>query len=93
MGYASRSARGPNLLGKPLSRLQLAILERPGPVLVGGLILTLAALWLGSGVEFRSSRSELAGASDPDQLRWEALLRDYRARETVVGCIEAVLTW
>ncbi len=77
------------MLGKPLSRLQLAILARPRPVLAGGLLLTVLALWLGSGVEFRSSRSELAGPSDPDQLRWEELLRDYQARETVIGCVEA----
>ena len=88
LGYASRSARGPHLLGKPLSRLQLAILERPRSILAGGLLLTVLALWLGSGVEFRSSRSELAGASDPDQIRWDALLRDYQARETVIGCVE-----
>ncbi len=75
------------MLGKPLSRLQLAILARPRPVLAGGLLLTVLALWLGSGVEFRSSRSDLAAASDPDQLRWEALLRDYQARETVIGCV------
>jgi hopanoid biosynthesis associated RND transporter like protein HpnN len=80
----------PNLLGSVLSRLQRATLERPRPVLIGGLLLTVLAVWLGSGVEYRSSRSELAPAGDPDQLRWEKLLQDYEARETVIACVEAV---
>ena len=46
-------------------------------------------VWLGSGVELRSSRSELAAADDPDQRRWDELLLDYQAREAVIGCIEA----
>ena len=39
----------PNLLGSVLSRLQRATLERPRPVLIGGLLLTVLAVWLGVG--------------------------------------------
>ena len=77
------------MFGSLLSRLQSTTLGRPKSVLAGCLLLAALAAWLGSRVEFRTSRSELAPAGDPDQQRWEELLRDYRGSETVIACVEA----
>jgi hopanoid biosynthesis associated RND transporter like protein HpnN len=77
------------VLGNIFARSLSGTLTRPKPVLAVCLALTLGAVWLGSSVEFRTSRSELAPADDPDQLRWEALLRDYKTSETVIVCVEA----
>jgi hopanoid biosynthesis associated RND transporter like protein HpnN len=77
------------VLGNLLSRFQTANLARPRVVLAVCAGLVLASVWLAVGVELRTSRNELAPAQDPDQLRWEALLRDYTASETVIACLEA----
>lgn len=77
------------MLGNIFARSLSGTLTRPKPVLAACLALTVGAVWLGSSVEFRTSRSELAPADDPDQLRWEALLRDYKTSETVIACVEA----
>ena len=77
------------MLGNLFSRFQGVTLARPHGVLALAAALSAFALILALGVEFRSSRSELAPADDPDQLRWESLLRDYKASETVIVCVEA----
>jgi len=73
-----------------LTRLQTAILQNPGRVLTASALLVLLAVALAIGVEFRTSRSELAPPGDPDQARWDALLEDYSGSEAVFACIEAV---
>ena len=91
-GVAALSCRvstRPHVLGSIFARFHSGTLTRPKPVLAACVALTVGAIWLGSSVEFRTSRSELAPAGDPDQLRWEALLRDYKTSETVIACVEA----
>jgi hypothetical protein len=77
------------VLGKAFSRIQSVTLTRPRRVLAVTLAACVAAAWLGLGVEFRTSRNELAPPDDPDQMRWIALLEDYKASEIVIACIEA----
>lgn len=71
-----------------LAGLHRRVIDRPGPVLAIAAAMVVAALWLGAGVELRSSRSDLAGDDDPDQARWQALLADYAGSESVIVCVE-----
>ncbi len=71
-----------------LVRLQEALLGRPRAVLAATGILTVIAVGLGLQVEFRSSRAELAPAGDPDQVRWDRLLEEYKGSEALIVCVE-----
>ena len=73
-----------------LTSLQTKILQRPKRVLVASGLLLLLAAALGSGVEFRTSRNELAPPDDPDQQRWLDLLEDYTGTQTLIACAEAL---
>lgn len=65
------------------------LLAHPSAGLWGALSLSLLSVWLGLGVELRTSRSELAPAGDPDQARWERLLGEYKASQLVIACVES----
>jgi hopanoid biosynthesis associated RND transporter like protein HpnN len=77
------------VLRQLLARIQDEILRHPKRVLFVSFLLFVVALFLGSGVEFRSSRSELVPADDPDQQRWSALLDEYGGTEPLIVCVEA----
>ncbi len=74
---------------KPIARLQSSLLAHPGSALTGSLLLFAIAVALGAGVEFRSSRADLAPAGDPDQRRMRALLEEFHGSGSLVVCIEA----
>ncbi len=73
-----------------LVRLQEALLGRPRAVVVATGLLAVIAVGLGLQVEFRTSRAELAPAGDPDQVRWEQILEEYKGSEALIVCVEAV---
>jgi hopanoid biosynthesis associated RND transporter like protein HpnN len=77
------------VLLKILSGLQNAIVARPRRVLLYSGLALLLAIALGLQVEFRTSRSELAPADDPDQQRWSALLDDHSGSEALIACVHA----
>ncbi len=78
------------MLRELIHRLQSFILARPRSVLTGSVALVLVALALGSGVELRTSRSELAPAGDPDQARLDRLTGDFRGSQALIACVEAL---
>jgi len=69
--------------------LQAFVLGRAGLVLAASLLLAALAAVLGLGVEFRTSRSDLAPADDPDQRRFDAVSREFAGASDVVACVEA----
>lgn len=79
-----------HLLSRVLTRIQNGILRRPRRVLAVSLLLVVAAIYFGSRVELRSSRNELSPQDDPDQIRWDALLEEYRGSQALIACVEAV---
>jgi len=77
------------LLHRILARLQDSILAAPWRVLAGTLAALLLALFLGSQVEFRTSRSELTPPDDPDQKRFDEFLRESGGASDLIACAEA----
>ena len=77
------------MLRKLLVRFQSLAFTRPRVVVGISLLILLVALALGSQVEFRKSRSELAPDDDPDQQRWGRLLDEYEGTEALIACVEA----
>jgi len=73
-----------------LTSLQGAIVARPRRVLLYSGLVLLLAIALGSQVEFRTSRSELAPPGDPDQERWNALLEEYAGSEALIACVQSL---
>jgi len=59
-------------------------------VLVVSAAMALAGALLGWQVEFRSSRTEMAPADDPDQMRWSSLLDEYSGSEALIACLEPI---
>ena len=76
------------MAGTTPKRWERWLLGSPWIILALAGVVSLVAIALGSQVEFRSSRSELAPPGDPDQIRWEKLLDDYGSAEYVVACVE-----
>jgi len=74
---------------KPIARLQALTLAFPREVLAACALLLGVALLLGSGVEFRSSRSELAPRHDPDERRLREMMRQFHGAGSLVVCVEA----
>jgi predicted RND superfamily exporter protein len=72
-----------------LAFVQSAILARPLRVLTFSGLLVVLALVLGSGVELRTSRSELAPEDDPEQRRFEKFVQETGGTSTLIACIEA----
>jgi predicted RND superfamily exporter protein len=68
--------------------MQSAVLAFPRRVIVASLVMVAAALALGAGVEFRTSRGELAPPDDPDQIRFEALRRQFLGATALIAAIE-----
>jgi hopanoid biosynthesis associated RND transporter like protein HpnN len=72
-----------------LTRLREAILRRPRRVLWGSAAGAALMLALGSGVEFRTSRSELAPPDDPEEKRFAALVEEFGGASDLIACVEA----
>jgi predicted RND superfamily exporter protein len=77
------------LLHRLLIRLQELILRYPWRVLALSGALLVVSLFLGAGVEFRSSRSDLAPKEDPDQIRFEEVAAEFHGLSDLVACVEA----
>jgi hopanoid biosynthesis associated RND transporter like protein HpnN len=80
---------GSRLIHRFLFRVQEAALEFPGRVLAASVLLLVVAAALGSGVEFRTSRSDLAPADDPDQIRLDEVAAEFTGTSDLVACVEA----
>jgi hopanoid biosynthesis associated RND transporter like protein HpnN len=80
---------GTRPLHRILIRLQNLVLERPRRVLAASALLLVLAILLASGVEFRTSRSDLAPPDDPEQQRFERLAEEFSGLSDVVACVEA----
>jgi predicted RND superfamily exporter protein len=72
-----------------LAAIEGVVLGRPRLVLALALASVAVALALGSQVEIRTSRADLAPPDDPDQLRWNELVADYGASAAVIAVVEA----
>lgn len=77
------------MLRRIVARLQEGILARPGAVLLGSIVLTALGLLLGSGVEFRTSRSDLSPPDDPEQQRFARIAGSFEGHSDVIACLEA----
>ncbi|UCF67471.1 MAG: hypothetical protein JSV80_17160, partial [Acidobacteriota bacterium] len=70
---------------KPLIDL---VVRRPRAVLVLAAVLTALAVWLGSGVELRTSRHQLVPADDPNQQRFIELMAEFTGHQPLLAVIE-----
>ncbi|ANM29622.1 hypothetical protein ABI59_08590 [Acidobacteria bacterium Mor1] len=77
------------VLRDAINRLETAVLARARLVLAASIVLTLVALVLGSGVKMKTSRVDLAPPDDPDQIRLEALTREFRGSGALIAAVEA----
>jgi len=57
-------------------------------LLISGLLVVVAVLLI-QGVEFRTSRSELAGEDDPEQARWNRFIEETGAANLLIACVKA----
>lgn len=73
-----------------LTRLQTVVVRHPGRVALGSVVLMLLGLIAGLQVEFHTSRSELAPADDPDQIRMNELLAENAGTEALIACVEGI---
>lgn len=74
-----------------MGRLQDQILARPGRVVLYSLLLTVLALAMGSQVEFRTARRDLAPIDDTEQIRFDRLMaRISGGSSMVIACAERV---
>ncbi len=79
------------MLRKLIGKLQDLILARPGRVVILSLLLTVLALAMGTQVEFRTARRDLAPADDTEQLRFDRLMaRISGGSSMVIACAESV---
>ena len=78
------------MLTERATRLADKILQYPKRVLAASLVMTIVAVALGVGVEFRTSRRELASKDDPDQRRYERLMEELEGTDPVVVALESV---
>jgi hopanoid biosynthesis associated RND transporter like protein HpnN len=81
------------VFGRILIRLQTVILDRPVAVLAVSALLAAVCLvfgtgLLGPGVEFRTSRAELAPSDDPEQKRLDRLVREVGGNSVLIVCVE-----
>jgi len=72
-----------------IGSIQEAILGRPKRVLAVSILLALVAVALGTQVEFRTSRNDLAPPDDPEQQRFEALVREFGGSSDLIVTLEA----
>ncbi|MCZ6650639.1 MAG: MMPL family transporter [Acidobacteria bacterium] len=79
------------MLSKLIGKLQDLILARPGRVVLFSLLLTVLALAMGSQVEFRTARRDLAPPDDTEQIRFDRIMaRISGGSSMVIACAESV---
>ena len=78
------------MLRKLIGRLQALILARPGRVVLLSLLLTALALAMGSQVEFRTARRDLAPPDDTEQIRFDRIMARIGGGSMVIACAESV---
>lgn len=71
-----------------LERIENLVLHHPRRVIVVALAAVVAALYLGAGIELRTSRSELVSADDPEQLRWNRLREEISGPDPLIIALE-----
>ena len=76
------------MLHNPLVALQSAALIHPKKILVLSTTLVVLGLWMGSGVELRTSRTDLAPPDDPDQLRLMEMTGELVGFSALIACVE-----
>ena len=81
------------VLRRLLARFQGIILDRPVHVLVASAALAILAIIFGTGivgggVEFRTSRAELAPSDDPEQQRLDRLVQEVGGASVLIVCVE-----
>jgi len=72
-----------------LARIQGAVLRYPRRVVAAAAVLVAVALYLGWGVEFQTSRRQLAPADDPDQQRMDRLVAEFDGSAALVVAVQA----
>lgn len=77
------------MLERLIGRVEAAILEHPRSLLAAAAVLCVIAMWLGSGIELRTSRRDLVPEGDPNQARWDELRRDFSGPEPLIVAVEA----
>jgi predicted RND superfamily exporter protein len=78
------------LLRRWVIAIQTFILARPVQVAAVSAALVVVALLTGTQVEFRTARSELSPANDPEQARFDRLLEEFAGEDALIACIEAM---
>ena len=78
------------MLRHVLAKFQSAILEHPRAVLVLSGALLVLAIILGLGVEFRTSRSELAPEDDPEQQRMNRFVEETGGGDLLIACARRI---
>lgn len=76
------------MLHQLLIRIQSGVLASPRRVILASLLAVAVALVLGLGVEFRTSRSELAPPDDPDQRRLDELNQQFLGAMALIAAVE-----
>jgi predicted RND superfamily exporter protein len=77
------------VLRNALAKFQSVILAHPGKVLIFSGLLLVVAAFLIQGVEFRSSRSELASKDDPEQQRFDHFIEETGSDNLLFACVKA----
>ncbi len=78
------------MLQRLLRRAEDTVVDRPRSVLAAAVGLCVVAVWLGGGIEFRTSRRELVPQGDPTQARWDELQREFSGPEPLIVALEAL---
>ncbi|MDX1389514.1 MAG: MMPL family transporter, partial [Acidobacteriota bacterium] len=77
------------MLRHPIAKLQSMVLAHPAVTLIVSGVLVVVAFGLGTGVEFRTSRSELAPEDDPEQQRMTRFIEETGVASTLIACVRA----
>jgi hopanoid biosynthesis associated RND transporter like protein HpnN len=76
------------LLRDSISRLQALILARPRTVVAAVATVVVVCVVAALGVEFRTSRKELAPEDDPDQQRLDRLVAEFSGSQALIAGVE-----
>lgn len=77
-------------LHRLVNRMMAGIIAKPRLVVYAAICLVAAGIFLGFQVEIRTSRSELASADDPEQIRFDRLMYDFGGSQALIACVEAI---
>ncbi len=71
-----------------LTRAESLVLDYPRPVLLVATVLCAVSIWLGTGIEFLTSREELVPEGDASQARWNDLRAQFASAEPLILALE-----